>query len=211
MKSVPFYENHDSLHCFEATFRSALAYFLPDRTFSWADLDRLTGKQPGLATWPQQMLINLHDMDFDIIMVEGFNGEAFIKQGGQYLIDTFGKEAAAWQIKHSDIPTEQKLYQEALDKGLRIEHRIPDLSEIEQRLREGYLVQCIVNSRRLNGQKGYVGHSVLVYDITDGIITMHDPGPPKYERRTISIADFEAAWADPDDNAKNYIAIKYKG
>jgi hypothetical protein len=60
MQAVPFFANTpDDTHCFQAVIRGILKYFLPDRKFSWEELDRMSAQKPGMATWPQQMLINL--------------------------------------------------------------------------------------------------------------------------------------------------------
>src|SRR5688500_16648100 len=115
MRSIPFYSNPDNLHCFEACFKMMLKYYLPKRDFSWEELDRMAAKKPDLATWPQQMMFNLHSMGFDIVMIEGFDGPAFVKDGAKYLKRTFGAETAAWQISHSDIPAEQEIYKRLLE------------------------------------------------------------------------------------------------
>lgn len=170
----------------------------------------MSAKVPGKSTWPQQMLINLKEMDFDIVVVEGFDGHEFIKRGAAYLKDAFGKETAEWQTKNSDIPQEQKLYQKMYDLGVQCETRIPRLSEIREHLDRGYLVQCTVNSRALNHKEGYIGHSVLVYAVDDDYVTLHDPGPEPHENRQVPLEDFERAWATPHNHA-NFIALKYTG
>lgn len=123
---------------------------LPARAqFSWEELDNMAAKQPNLATWPQQMMFNLYAMGFDIVMIEGFDAPAFIKDGAEYLKRTFGEEASAWQIAHSDIPAEQEIYKKLLATKARIEVRQPDLTECNEYLNQGYLITCTVNSRRL--------------------------------------------------------------
>lgn len=176
-----------------------------------SELEQLSGKVPGLSTWPQQMIVNLAGMGFDVVMVEGFDGPAFIEEGSEYLRRAFGEEAAAWQVANSDIPQEQRTYQAVLEEpSVRVENRIPSLDELRPLLQEGYLLNIVVNSRKLNGREGYVGHSVVVYDITDSEITFHDPGLPAQRARTVTPAVFNEAWADPNPTAKNYIAIKLK-
>jgi len=209
--AVPFYANPDKLHCVQAAFRMILKYFLPDRTFSWRELETMSAKLPGKATWPSLMLINLKQMGFDVALIEKFDAQAFIKEGGEYLQREFGPETSAWQIAHSDIPQEQKLYQRMLNSGVTYENRVPTQRDIRDYLRHGYLVKATLNSKRLNHQKGYSGHSVVIYAADDQRITFHDPGLPAREARVESAADFEAAWADPNDQAKELIAITYEG
>jgi hypothetical protein len=208
-KEIPFYSNTPSnLQCFQASFRMVLKYFLPDREFSWEELDALSARLPGRATWPQQMLLNLHKMNFDVEMIEGFDGPAFIEEGEAYLKRTFGKEAAAWQVAHGNIPAEQKIYKELLATDVHVEKRLPNLDEMQYFLDRGYLIVCTVNSRRLNQTPGYVGHAVVIYDINDTSVTLHDPGLPARKARQLTRQAFTEAWADPNDDARNFIAVK---
>ena len=211
MKAVPFYPNlPDDTHCNQAALRMMLKYFLPDCEFSWEELEKMTAKMPGKATWPAQMLINLADMGFDVVMVESFDAEAFVKDGGDYLKREFGAETAEWQIANSDIPQEQRLYKKLLNSRVNYQKRIPLMGDIRDYLKRGYLVKLTLNSRKLNHRQGYVGHSIVVYDINDENVTFHDPGLPAKESRIESLEHLEESWADPNDKAKELIAVKYK-
>jgi len=208
---MPFYANtEDDMRCFQATTRMVLGYFLPERNFDWEELDEMSNHHEGLSTWPQKMLTELAGLDFDVKLVEGFDGRDFIRRGEQYLIDAFGAETAQWQIKYSNIDEERQFYQLAYDRGVNIENRLPDLDEMAEQLADDYAVICTVNSRKLNNQPGYVGHSVVILSINDNEVVLHDPGLPPQPERHVSRELFEQAWADPNENAKNYIAIKPK-
>ncbi len=209
---VPFYSNTvDDTHCFQAAMRMVLKYFLPGQDFSWRELDRMSAKLDGKPTWPARMLINLHNMGFDIAIAQGEDVKAFIKEGGDYLKRVVGEEKAAWEIANSDIPREQKICQELLDSGVLVENRLPNVEDIRHFLDKGYLVKCTINSRVLRGREGYVGHAVVIYNVDSINITMHDPGLPASKACTLSHRDFLAAWASPDATSKNLTAIKYLG
>lgn len=188
----------------------ALKYFLPDREFSWEELRHMSAKKDGKATWPTQMLMQVRRMGFDVALIEAFDAEAFARDGEHYLRSAFGSKTAEWQIANSDIPDEQRLYQEFLASGADYAQRVPTLADIEDFLQRGYLTVAVVNSRKLNNRPGYVGHFVLLYAIDEENVTFQDPGPPHRERRTESREHFESAWADPSEQAKNLIAIRYK-
>lgn len=208
----PFFANTpDDKHCFQAAFRMILKYFLPDRNFSWQELEKMSAMLPSKATWPQQMLINLKNLGFDVVQIEGFDGHAFIQDGEDYLRRAFDKQTADWQINNSAIDQERRIYQEAYDTGVKIENRVPDLNDVKQFLDNGYLVVCLVNSRSLNGQEGYIGHSVVVYDVDAEYVTFHDPGLLPREARQERREKFVSAWAYPNDEAKAMTAIRYRG
>jgi hypothetical protein len=208
---VPFYPNDETnKHCFQATIHMVLGYFMPEHDFTMNELVRLSGSVDGMATWPSRMLLELDGMGFDIVMVEGFDGRDFIKRGAEYLRDTFGGDTAEWQIANSDIEKERSDYQQLYDRGIDLEKRIPDLEDIRRYMSDGYLVKCTVNSRRLGGMNGYVGHSVLVLSVSDDGVELHNPGLPACPNQKVSSETFNAAWAYPNDSAKSLIAVRPK-
>lgn len=205
---VPFYANTSgATHCFQAAIKSVLKYFLPGREFSWNELEKITAKGKDLWTWQMAGLLWLKNNEFDVHYIEAFDYERFIKEGGHYLIDEYGEQVGKEQIKHSNIPAEQKIAKEFIAKSPP-EKRPATYGDVKKYLAEGYLLILNVNSRTLNRRPGYSGHFVVVTGVEEEKLVFHDPGPPAYENRKMSFADFEKAWAFPTKNEKNLIAIK---
>jgi hypothetical protein len=207
--SLPFFENPDNTHCFQAVLRMTLKHYLPDQDFTWRELEEITAKVQGLWTWPMTGELWLHDQGFELKIAEPFDYQKFVKEGPAYLVELFGEEVGNEQIKHSNIAQEIQYAKRLIEKGL-TENRIPTIPEIMRLLDEGYLIICNVNSRRLNNKGGYAGHFVLLTSYENEGLILHDPGPPGYADRRVSTADFEQAWTDPNERAKNYIAMKLK-
>lgn len=208
---IPFYSNTpDDTHCFQAVFKMILGYFLPKHPFSWDELDAMSAKQAGMWTWPQSILISLDALGLEATMIEGFDGKAFIEKGELYLRDTFGSQVAEQQIKYSNIDEEREAYRKAYALGMDIQNRIPDVADIRGYFEKGYLISCNVNSQKLNGKDGYIGHFVLVLGVGDSEIMIHDPGLPADPERLVSIKAFLEAWSDPNDTARNLIAVRPK-
>lgn len=207
---VPFFANTaDNTHCVQASLRMLLKYFEPDLEFSWEELERITAKVEGLATWKSAMWIWLYKRGYDLHVIEGFNAKRFIAEGGAYLRDEFGEEAADWQMKMSDIPQERRLYKELLDL-VPIDNRIPQISDVIHFLDRGYLVAAAINSCKLAKKSGYVGHAIVITGYDEGFLRLNNPGLPPNEGQIVSNEDFEAAWADPNDAAKEMFALKLK-
>ncbi len=205
---VPFYSNTaDDTHCYQAALKMVLKYFLPDKKYSWKALEKLTAKVDGLWTWPTQGLINLHNTGFNIVDIDDFNIEEFIKDGEKYLIKKYGKEVGNAQIKHSDIEQERRIYRKYLKLNLH-QQRLPILENIEGLIDDGYLVICNVNAYTLNSKTGYAGHFVVIYDYDGKYFFLHDPGLPPLEARKISYENFTKAWEYPDKTARNIQAFK---
>lgn len=206
-KAVPFFANTtDDTHCFQAGIRMILKYFLPERDFSWEELDQMTAKEPGMWTWANAGIIALSKMGFDLKVIEDFDSARFGKEGVDYLKEIYGEEVTKEQEKHSNIPREQELMGDFLKLGIN-EVRIPTIEDIKLLIDRGYLVACNVNSQKLNDKEGYVGHFIVIYDYDDTGFTFHDPGLPPQEARQVDYNKFESAWAFPNDKAKNVLGV----
>lgn len=207
MKYVPFYANPDSTHCYQTGLKMILKHFYPEREYSWGELDKITAKVEGLWTWPMAGMVWLQGNGFELKNVEDFDYERFIDMGEKYLVELFGEATADVMLSHSDIQQEYQYARQLLD-AVDTDVRVPERQEMKDRLDEGYLVACNVNSQVFNGGDGYVGHFVLLigYD-SDGFV-LHNPGPPSVEGQHVGFELFEKAWAYPNGSAKNYFAVR---
>lgn len=205
---VPFYANTpDDTHCFQAALRMILKYVRPNDEYSWAELEIITAKGKDLWTWPTAALIWLISNGFEIRVISPFDYKAFIEKGGDFLLEKYGQEVGEASINHSNIPQEQRLAQQLIST-VPIEKRIPTIKDIDQLLHHNYLIICNVNSNRLNHKPGYTGHSVVIKGVQKDSLIIHDPGLPPIPNRVVSRDDFEAAWAYPNDDAKEIYAIR---
>jgi len=207
---VPFYENtSDNTHCFQASMKMVLKYFFPQKDFSWEELDRYSAKVDGKWTWPQAFLIWLSSQNVEIKNIEVFDFRKFVEKKEAYLFEQYGEEVALAQIKNSDIAQEVKFAQEFIEKIV-TDVRIPTQGTIKELLTQKFLVCCAVNSQTLAGREGYSSHFVVVRGFDDTAFYVNDPGRPGVENRKIPFAQFEKAWAYPNDAAKNITAFRKK-
>jgi hypothetical protein len=186
-----------------------LKFFLPEREFSWQQLDKITAKGEGLWTWPMAGLLWLQNNGFEIKDIEVFDYGRFACEGGKYLVDFFGKEVGEAQIEHSDLDQEIA-YAKAFIRKITPIVRIPTIHDICQLLKGEYLLVCNVNSNTLNDKAGYVGHFVVVKGFDDSAITLHDPGLPPRENKRVDFTKFRWSWAYPNENAKNIMALRLR-
>jgi len=186
-----------------------LKYFLPNREFSWKELEKMSAKKKNLWTWPTAAILNLKKMGFDVIKISDFDYERFAKEGEKYLVEKYGEKVAEIQIKHSDIAQEKGLAKKLI-KEFKTIKRPASFDDIKKLLSKGYLIICNVNSRALNNQEGYVGHFVVIVGVEDEKIILHDPGLPPFPNREVPKNIFEKAWSYPSVNEKNLIALKLK-
>jgi hypothetical protein len=207
VKNVPFVANCDEMHCFQACLSMVLQNSSLHQMLSWEELDRITGRKAGKVSWQSQAILYLLDQGFDILYIKDFDYNSFIEYKEKYVIERFGNILGNILIQCSNIPDE-------IESASKLIQRLPllcrpaQIDDIKQLLAHGYLIICLVNWCRLNAHIGYEGHYVLVYDITETHIYIHDPGPPTYISHELTITEFERAWAAPTQRDRNLIAVK---
>jgi hypothetical protein len=182
-------------------------FFNPRFAIDWEEWSEITGYEEGKGTWSTSGLLWFKENGFEVKHITLFDYDDFAKNGGDYLVRKFGKEIGTWQIEHSNMPKETKKAKELIEKEI-VEKREPHLQDIKDFLDKGYLVRCMVNSRRLNGKEGYFGHAVVISEYSEDYFIIQDPGLPPKPNRKVKFEDFEKAWADPNKTAKEIDAIK---
>jgi len=207
MKKIPFYPNLDDTHCFQAVIKMVLKYYFPEEEYSWEELEKLTGKKEGLWTWPLYGMLRLKEKGFDIINMEDFDYQRFIKLGNSYLLERLGKEVGTAQIKNSDIPFEINNAKQFI-KYFNGSPQIASIEDIKKLLDINYLIICNVNSNALNGMQGYNGHFILVYHLDKNYLYIHNPGLPPVKAHKVPYDVFTKAWAYPEERNKNLIALR---
>ncbi len=206
-KIVPFFPNHENSYCFEAVLKMVLSFFLPSQTFTWKQLEKITGKNNGCWTWPTQAILKLKKFGFDVELYQQFDHKSFAKMGVKYIKEKYGETIAQEQQRNCDLKYEM-VVSEQLVKTHHTNIVTPNYNTIDTVLKQGYLIICNVNSKALVNCKGYAGHFVLVYGIDENNIHFHDPGLPPRKSCKYSINDFDLAWSYPDIASRNIIAIK---
>lgn len=206
--AIPFFENTpDDTHCFQASLKMVMGHFLPERDFTWEELEAITAKVERLWTWPLAGLVWLAQNGFDVKNIEVFDYDRFIEVGAQYMFERHGEEVARAQIENSDIDQEVELAKTFIDV-VDTTFEIPAVETITDFLRGDWLVIVNVNSRALSGKSGYSGHYVVVKGFDDDTLILNNPGLPGIENQEVPFDVFENAWAYSGDKSKNVMAIR---
>jgi len=205
---VPFVANTpDDLHCMQAAYMMIAKYFQPDFAMDMNEWSKFTGFEKDKGTWASAGLLWFKEHGYQIRHLSLFDYETFVKSPEAYLIELTGKAVGAWQIAHTNIPVEVNRIKKLLQAEI-VERRQPTIVDIKKFLDDGYLVRVLVNANKLNGKEGYFGHAIPIIGYDDKNIVFHDPGLPPTPNRSVTCADFEAAWADPNPESKELDAIK---
>jgi hypothetical protein len=208
--AVPFFANtEDGWHCFQASLRIVLKFYLPHEDFDWTELDSITAHTSNY-TWESAGVRYCIERGFQVRWVEAFDHVRFGEEGYSYLLEFFGPEVAEDQRRNSDLQQEMRLVAELARFGV-FERRVPSRGDLLGLIGSGWLSICNINACALNGQPGYVGHFVVVKGGGAKEVRLHDPGLPPQIDRAVSWEVFERAWAYPDDRAKNILALHLPG
>jgi hypothetical protein len=205
-QDVPFFENPDTTHCYQAALRMVMRRFRPRHDISWAALDGVTGKIEGFGTWPFAGLTWLQAHGLDLTNVELMDNARFAAEGRPYLAEFGGQEFASLDTRPdlTSVQAEAAVFV----KKVRTEVRMPTMDDVRRAVADGCLVICNVNSKTLNGREGYTGHFVVVKGFDGHGLIFHDPGPPGQANRRVSFEAFEKAWAYPTATVKWLVVVR---
>jgi hypothetical protein len=210
MNEVPFFANTvDDIHCVQACFKIILKYFLPDRDFSYLQLDRMSQRQPRKGTWWPPMLLELQKLGLKVKCIEGFNYQAFYRQGEEYVRQIYPEPTLRYYLQDSNLMDIKGLIPNFLKK-VDVKDRPATLQDLRALLENGWLVAVDLNAAVLNDLKtaDYVGHMVVVVAIDQNNIWLHDPGLPPRPNRKISLHKFTKAWFWAGEKNAGLVAVK---
>jgi len=144
MINIPFYPNTpDNLHCYQSCLKMVLKYFLPNKEYSYDELDKETDFGGELGTWPFKGMLWLKSLGFDVKDIEMFDYKKFVKEGYKYFLDFYGEEFGKESIKNMDLEKETKNIKRMIEKGIDTKEK-PTLSMIESLLKENYLIISLI-------------------------------------------------------------------
>ncbi len=205
--NIPFFPNiGDGTHCFQAVIKMALAALIPEREFSYEELDRISLKLPGRWTWPTAAMLWMIEKGLEIKLIEEFDYADFANRGGDYLIERYGEEVGRAQIEHSDVEFERDISLR-FSKIAPIELRPANFNDVQKEMERGAVVIVNLNAAALLGQEGYSGHFVVICDVDEEEIRLHDPGLPPMPDVVAPVDRFMKAWAYPADRDRNLLSI----
>jgi hypothetical protein len=205
---IPFFPNTgDGTHCFQAAMKMALAVMWPERDFSYEELDRISMKLPGKWTWPTAAMLWMIEQGLALSLIEDFDYRAFAERGGAYLVERYGKEVGEAQMAHSDVEVERDVSRRFADVAP-IERRSPTIEDLVSEMQRGAVVIVNINAAPLYDLEGYSGHFVVLCEIADDAVVLHDPGLPPNPGVRVPLDRFLAAWAYPTDRDRNLLSIR---
>ncbi|MEX0934294.1 MAG: hypothetical protein WDZ42_00675 [Candidatus Saccharimonadales bacterium] len=210
LNTIDLVENDDDKHCLQAAILTVLQYFRPDADEDMKKLEEITRFDPAKPTWPFAGWKLLLDHGLSLRNIEPFSPELFGRDPKESIRQQAGDEAVAKAIiEASDLNTEVQVLADVVrHEGFTFEVRKPEWTDLTTAATGHSLLMCNVDSRVLNGREGYAGHFVVVSEVYEDWITLHDPGLPVRANWQVARDDFIAAWHSPTDTMANVLIIK---
>lgn len=196
--NIPFHPNlKDNLHCFQASLMMVLSFFESDFKYSAAEIDRVTGFQKNRLTWNSLALLWLAHNGYSIKDISDFDSEVFAKRGKAYLREYWRPDVYAFQNSESDLTKEQRLTKRLLQtESIKMIKKRPALAMLEKHLASGWLAIANIDISRLNNNKYYSPHSIVITGMSPISVFFHDPGSTSRQNRRIGRNKFMNVLAD---------------
>lgn len=81
-----------------------------------------------------------------------------------------------------------------LDPDIQFTRRASTLSDIRKLFKNGWMIVASMNYYALQDEEGFMGHSVLITNVSKDGITIHDPGLPAHKYWKLSNKRFLKAF-----------------
>jgi hypothetical protein len=196
-KEMPYFRQNDDVHCFQACLKMVLKHFLPKKNFTFMELDRMSCRHGDNRSWVCSAAICLNMMDLKVKLYSIFDYKKFSKRGAEYIKEFYPDNVAKNIISYSDIDSEVKNADAMLSKNI-FKLKKLSFSEINKWFMRGKKIILLVNWGMLNN-KEFSGHYVLLTDIDDDNVYIHDPDIEKGSpNRKVEKNLFIEAWKHPE-------------
>jgi hypothetical protein len=207
-QSVPFYANTaDDMRCLQACYRMVLKYFLPDREFTWEEIDKLLCAEVGKGTWWHAALLGIEKLGIRTKLIEPFDYQKFFDQGIDYLYTIYPKKLADWHKEKSNLFSVKHLIPEFLHT-CHFENRPATFDDFDSLPSEGWLIGTEINARTLSGKEGLSPHMILVFAKEGDRYLFHDPGLPPLPNRTATQDQLIEARKYAGENKMSLVAFR---
>lgn len=173
---VPFYPDNtkDGARCVQACFKMILKYFLPEKDFSWRELDKITYKIPKKGTWWFTAYPFLVKLGFEIQEFGASYYWQIYHRGVNYLYKIFSKKVTDFYLKESNIVDAIKFFPAASRVAVFHKKRAT-LKEVENFFDKGYLWIADVDFSGVFSKWYGPSHAIVITGYDKKHIYFNDP------------------------------------
>lgn len=194
IRKIPCYGNtRDDTRCWQACLKMILKYFYPAESFTYRELDRATNHVVGKGTWPFAGLMWLKRKGLEVRYFSDYDLKAFSKYGERYLEKILGGEGYENVIETTfDMNEEMLLAKRVIGDRIFTRRRV-SFGLIDRLMEEGYVIIAWLDLNVLNGERGVMGHYVVLLGTDAKHVYFNDPGLPRITSRRATKKAFAKA------------------
>ncbi|HVX48070.1 MAG TPA: hypothetical protein VHA05_01805 [Candidatus Saccharimonadales bacterium] len=176
MKQVPYHGNPGNA-CALACYTMAAQYLLPEKHFTFERLAEKADWHKGYVVWGFRLWKWLMDHGVHIVDYDTIDYQAWADNGAEGLRASVPpKEFEFYQKNTFDLEEESKRVSLMLDHpNFSYKKQKPTWGDVVREHNLPGIVDVTVNKRHLDREEGFVGHRVILLDITDNEVVFHDP------------------------------------
>ncbi len=191
---TPLHKNYGH-RCAQATMKSVLKVRLPNRNFTFEELDNLTLHQDPQITLPIQIAYGFHQLQVPF--------EYYIKPEGLTFAQSPNIQNYTQKAYGSKVTSNMNFI--ALNKSIKevqnssgiiaIKDKLP-IETLERKIQQEKIPICLVNWDVFNKKPNkFSGHYIILTEFRNDEIIYHDSGPYKAGlNKKISKSRFQKAW-----------------
>lgn len=196
MKQVPYYGNPGNA-CALACYTMAAQYLLPEKHFTFEQLAKIADWKKGYVVWGFKLWKYLMDQEIHIIDYDIIDYEAWAAKGIKGLKASVPLEEFKFYKENTyNLELEGKRSRKILNHpNFTYVRGKPTWSDVVREHNNPGVCDVTLNLRLLNQEGGFMGHRVILVDITDEEVVFHDPnGDWSGEKRRETLSRFKSVF-----------------
>ena len=176
MKQVPYQSNPGNA-CALTCYTMVAQYLLPDRNITFEQLAKIADWKKGYVVWGFPVWEWLMNQGIYLTDYDNIDYEAWAKDGVTGLKSSIpAREFAYYQENSFDLEAESERIKLAFNHPhfTYVQHT-PSWDEVVTEFNKPGICDVTLNLSFLNREKGFVGHRVILIDISKDVVVFHDP------------------------------------
>jgi hypothetical protein len=198
MRDIPYHDNPNNA-CALACYTMVAKFLLPEENVTFEELGIISDWKSGYVVWAFNAWNYLLGKNISIIDYDSYDYRLMVKKGFDALQESVPPKEFDY-IKSNTFEPNSLIDSISLcldNESFTYVQRKPNWDDVLREFSKPGICDITLNSSILNNKEGFVGHRVVLIDISSTHITFHDPnldGSGAYRKEAIEL--FRKAFED---------------
>ncbi|MDR1032620.1 MAG: hypothetical protein LBL84_01260 [Candidatus Nomurabacteria bacterium] len=205
MKQVPYEGNRGGSSCALSCYTMAARYLWPDKGITFEQLAEIADYHAGYVAWGFAVWKWMVEQGARIVNYDVVDYAAWARGGLKGFEKSISPESFEYYNKVTfDIGKDTKDLQALFGQpGFDFVQKQVTWDDVVREFHKPGICDVSINLRVIDDEDGFVGHRVVLLDITDDEVVFHDPrSKPGYAKRHEPLVKFKRAFDDIPDGAE---------